>query len=122
MIVTVYRTSDGQEFDNLQDANEHQEQVDIKSGKALEYKLQKYKESYGYQALMRKHNLYEVGLWEVLGEDPNCDLGGPHHSPFLGRVDGRLDKVIEWAVMQPNFWQWGGGGRIAKTVDDVIKV
>lgn len=68
--------------------------------------------TYSGSKLLEKHQLSEEGTWEVRGEDPNCDLGGPHHEPFLGVYSGRLEDVIRMAVDLPGFWQWGGGGRI----------
>lgn len=64
--------------------------------------------------LLKKHSLNEVGTWQIYGEDPNCDFGGPHHEPELGIVTGKLDDVIKYAVELKGFWQWGGGGRIVK--------
>lgn len=62
--------------------------------------------------LLKKHDLSEIGEWEVFGEDPNCDFGGPHHEPFLGVFRGSLEDVIDIAVNLPGFWQWGSGGDI----------
>jgi hypothetical protein len=28
--------------------------------------------------LLEKHSVEEKGIWQIYGEDPNCDLGGPH--------------------------------------------
>lgn len=61
-----------------------------------------------------KYKMEEEGLWQVFGEDPNCDLGGSHHEPDLGFFSGKLKDVIATAVLLPNFWTWGGGGRIKK--------
>lgn len=71
--------------------------------------------TYSGKKLLQEHNLSEEGTWEVRGEDPNCDLGGSHHEPFLGIYSGRLEDVIRMAVELPGFWQWGGGGRIIPT-------
>lgn len=76
--------------------------------------------SYNYASLMKKYRLDEPGLWQVFGEDPNCDFGGSHVSPSLCFVEGTLNDVIEYAVELPNFWQWGAGGDIKKV--DNIKV
>jgi hypothetical protein len=54
--------------------------------------------------------LEKVATWQVLGEDPNCDMGGSHHQPTLGFFTGKLSDVITLAVNLPHFWQWGGGG------------
>ena len=34
------------------------------------------------------------GIWEARGEDPNCDLGGYHHTPLLGYFKGTLGDVM----------------------------
>lgn len=75
-------------------------------------KLEDYHNTYSYKELIKKHSLDEIGIWEIRGEDPNCDWGGSHHSPYLATVNGRLVDVIESAVELPNFWTWGGGGNI----------
>jgi hypothetical protein len=68
--------------------------------------------SYSGRELLKKHTLSTVGLWRIHGEDPNCDMGGHHHQPYLGTVEGTLKDVIEYAVELKGFWQWGGGGSI----------
>jgi hypothetical protein len=71
--------------------------------------ISNYKQTYQYQELLKEHNLSEYGIWEVRGEDPNCDLGGHHSQPFLGHFEGTLEDVLNIAVDLPNFWQWGAG-------------
>lgn len=71
--------------------------------------------------LLQKHSLTETGLWKILGEDPNCDMGGSHHQPDLGIVEGKLADVIAYAVTLPNFWQWGAGGNIKK-ISNIKKI
>jgi len=56
----------------------------------------------------------EEGVWEVKGEDPNCDMGGAHIMPLLGFFSGRHDEVVEYALTLPGFFQWGGGGSVKK--------
>jgi len=70
--------------------------------------------SYSGRRLLEQHLLSEKGIWEVRGEDPNCDMGGPHHQPFLGIFEGTLEDIIHYAVQMDGFWQWGGGGSIKK--------
>ena len=72
--------------------------------------IAKYKDGYNY-----KENPYpdnQVGVWEVRGEDPNCDFGGSHHSPYLGTFAGTLIDVVSMAVEMPQFWTWRDGGEI----------
>jgi hypothetical protein len=77
-------------------------------------KREQFLSGYSGQKLLEKHNLSEYGNWKIHGEDPNCDFGGHHHQPYLGTVEGTLDKVIDYAVNLPSFWQWGAGGEITK--------
>lgn len=72
--------------------------------------------SYSGQKLREKHSLDEEGTWRIRGEDPNCDLGGHHHQPELGTVEGKLRKVVEHAVQLSGFYTWGGGGDITKVI------
>lgn len=62
--------------------------------------------------LLETHKLSENGIWEIRGEDPNCDLGGHHYQPNLGTFEGKLEDVVLAAVDMPGFWTWGGGGDI----------
>lgn len=78
-------------------------------------KVAKYlKNTYNGQSLFQKHKLNETGVWEIYGEDPNCDLGGSHHTPKLGTFSGTLSNVLEIAVNLSDFYTWGGGGEICK--------
>lgn len=70
--------------------------------------------TYSGQELLKKHKLIDHGVWQVYGEDPNCDMGGCHSEPYLGTFEGRLSDVVEKAVTLPKFWCWGGGGSIKK--------
>lgn len=64
--------------------------------------------------LLSEHNLNEAGVWEILGEDPNCDLSGHHHQPQLAIVEGTLAQAIVCGVNLKGFWQWGAGGNFRK--------
>ena len=70
--------------------------------------------TYYGKRLLENHSLNESGMWQIFGEDPNCELAGPHHMPDLGIVEGKLKDVIEHAVNLSSFWCWGGGGEIRK--------
>lgn len=76
--------------------------------------LDNFKRTYSYRSLLEKHSLDEEGMWEIRGEDENCDLGGAHYMPRLGIVEGKLQDVINYAVALPRFWTWGAGGEITK--------
>lgn len=110
--VTKYIASDGKEFDTLSEAQAH----DKKHQNKLKKNYEKFLLTYNGKKLLAKHTLDEYGLWEVRGEDPNCDLGGHHHEPMIGVVEGKLRDVILWSVVHPIFWQWGSGGSISKYV------
>lgn len=79
------------------------------------------KDTYSGRKLLEKFTLESQGVWDIYGEDPNCDMGGPHHTPFLERVSGKLDDVFAYAETLPLFWQWGGGGEIKHYVEKGIK-
>jgi len=74
-----------------------------------EKEFRRLQNTYWYTSV-NKHPLNTYGVWLVRGEDPNCDMGGPHYMPTLGYFEGTLEQVLRKAVMLPNFWQWGGGG------------
>lgn len=74
----------------------------------------RYLKTWNGKILLDKYNLTAVGVWHIFGEDPNCDMGGPHHTPDLGYFEGKLEDVIHVAVELPQFWQWGGGGQIKR--------
>ena len=71
--------------------------------------------------LLKKYSLQRDGLWEIYGEDPNCDIAGTHINPKLDVVRGRLQDVIEHAVNLSKFWAWGSGGEIRLIDETQIK-
>ena len=84
--------------------------------------IAKYKNGYNY-----KENPYpdnQVGVWEVRGEDTNCDFGGSHHRPYIGTFSGTFIDVVSMAVEMPQFWTWGRGGEIklvtVKKIDSAV--
>lgn len=77
---------------------------------------------YGVQLLM-KHKLTDHGQWEIVGEDPNCDLAGTHINPHIAYVEGTLEEAIKYAVKQPKWYTWGGGGNIRPIMQkNIIKL
>lgn len=66
---------------------------------------------------MRDNNCLanDTGTWQVTGEvkDPSFFSRNPH-GPHLGFVTGQLADAVAWAVLQPNFFEWGAGGEIRK--------
>lgn len=83
---------------------------------------EKFTNTYSYKQLMKNHSLKDYGIWEILGEDPNCDMGGSHHQPSLEIVEGTLEKAIQYGVELPGFWQWGSGGNIIKRENQIKKL
>lgn len=106
----VWQTRDGEIFDDPIEADNWEDKLDRKEQNLYAQFLK----TYSGRDLLKKHRLGEHGTWEVRGEDPNCDLGGHHHSPYLFTAEGTLRKVIQKAVAYPNFWTWGAGGDIKK--------
>lgn len=117
---TVYTTTDGKTFDSLCKAQKHEDEtVNQVERDFIRYTTT----TYAGQKLLVEHSLTEYGIWEVRGEDPNCDFGGHHHEPKIGKVEGTLENAIRWAVAQSGFWQWGAGGSIKrKDNEKIIKV
>ena len=116
---TIYTTFDGKEFETFNEALNYET---ITRNKA-EQNFLAYKKTWDFQQIMKEHSLSDYGTWEVLGEDPNPDMGGPHRQPFLGFFEGKLEDVIKHAVMIEGFWSWGGGGSITqKTPPEVKKI
>lgn len=109
--VVTWKTDDGKIFDDPQKARDHEDKLE-KNRADEQYK--DFLDTYSGESLLKDHSLDEIGIWEVRGEDPNCDMGGVHHNPYIGTVQGCLDDVIKWAVVQPNFWEHGFGGEIEK--------
>lgn len=83
--------------------------------------VKRYMNTYTGKKLVTEHRPDEYGLWRILGEDPNCDLGGHHHQPELALVEGKLEDIIAYAVDLKGFWQWGSGGDIRR-VGKPVKV
>jgi hypothetical protein len=107
----TYTCSDGKTFTDEKLAEKYETEITQKSEAKYE---QWVRTSYGAKKLLAKHSLNEVGIWRILGEDPNCDFGGHHFQPELGAVEGKLEDAIRYAVKFPNFYTWGGGGDIQK--------
>lgn len=109
-----YETADGKLFDNEVDATDHEYKFFGEEQVKLIKNRETFLSRYSGQRLLENHSLTESGVWEVRGEDPNCDMGGYHHQPYIGTYHGTLNQVIDKAVMSPNFWNWGAGGSIKK--------
>jgi hypothetical protein len=65
------------------------------------------------------HAPSEYGVWQVHGEDPNCDLGGAHSNPLLGYFQGTFEDVCKHALTLQGFFQWGAGGYVIKANNGV---
>lgn len=103
-IVKTYTTIDGKEFNSFAEAYQHEQKV--------VNRIPKRKAEYIAKSKLSSSALSVYGVYEVRGEDPNCDMGGYHHEPYLGTVEGTLDEAIEWAVAQDGWEAWGGGGSV----------
>ena len=94
----------------------------IKNKPVIQEKIKDYLgRTYSGGQLLKKHTLDEKGLWKVRGEDPNCDLGGSHHQPDLGVVEGTLQEALEYALAHKDFYTWGGGGNFEKITTIKLK-
>lgn len=82
---------------------------------------ERYLKTWSGQQLLKKHSLNETGTWKILGEDPNCDMGGHHYQPELGLYEGKLEDVVRYGVELPRFWNWGGGGDFIK-LEKAVKI
>lgn len=81
--------------------------------------MKKYGKDLNYSTYSSKDGGYCV--YSVYGEDPNCDMGGPHSNPFLGNVEGSFKEVLEHAANNMNrFYSWGGGGYIVPKKNSTI--
>lgn len=99
------------------------EKLRLKKEANLKYQdndIEKFSTSYLGGQLLKKYSLDTEGVWEIKGEDPNCDLGGPHKNPSLGFFEGKLEDVIKTAVNMKGWYTWGSGGFITKIEDKII--
>ncbi len=104
----VFQAEDGQVFETASACQTHE----MLLARKRDDNLTKYKNGYSYQN--SKYSDNEYGTWQVYGEDPNCDFGGHHHSPYLATYQGKFIDVARKAVELVGFWQWGAGGEIRK--------
>lgn len=51
-------------------------------------------------------------IWDIFGEDPNCDWAGPHHEPRLATVEGTYEEAVAYAQTLPGWKNWGQGGKV----------
>lgn len=107
--VTKFYADDGTEFDTRAEAARHDFDAVVKAAdRYRDYVMH----SYSGTRVVKEHGLEKYGVWEVLGEDSNADLGGSHYQPSLGLFEGTLDQVIRKATSMNSFYTWGGGGSI----------
>lgn len=107
--IEQFEASDGAMFDSRAKAEAHEARI-----KPLSPFAKFWEKSYGGDSLRKAgHTLESVGVWRIEGEGP-VDFGSTGAPPYIATVSGSLRKAIEFAVMQPNFWGWGGGGYIRK--------
>jgi hypothetical protein len=106
----TYTCSDGKKFTDERLAEKHEAEIELKSKTKYEEWI---RTSYSGTKLLKNHSLSEVGFWRIRGEDTR-DMGGNHHQPDLGTVEGSLEEAIRYAVKLPEFYTWGAGGDIQK--------
>lgn len=103
---------------NAKPKRERHKMIEIESDPKIEKAIEHYLKSYHYQ-----HNAYSVneeGIFEVRGEDPNCDFGGPHHQPLLFVAQGKFIDILTRAVKTNNWMTCGSGGTITKLKIDKV--
>jgi hypothetical protein len=105
----VWQSNDGKCTGTKTEVEQYETQQIYEKEEKEEKEFRRLQNTYWYTSV-NKHPLNTYGVWLVRGEDPNCDMGGPHYMPTLGYFEGTLEQVLRKAVMLPKFWQWGGGG------------
>lgn len=73
---------------------------------AAEYIQANSRYAYKFGGSLPKLDTYAV--WEVRGADPNCDLGGSHHTPLIGYYEGKFEDVFNLAKTKSSCYGWGG--------------
>ncbi len=111
----VWQSDDGKIFNELSELITYEH----KEADKLVNKLDKVRESLIRHNYSRKPmpKDSDQGIWHIRGEDPNCDMHGPHVQPSLCYFKGNYKQAIEHAATLPAFFAWGTGGDI-----DLIKV
>lgn len=109
-IKQVFQTEDGVVHNSESEAKEYVNKLIGKD--KLDFK--NFCNGYSGRSLLKNHSLEEYGVWEIRGEDPNCDFGGYHHEPYLDTVECTLEKAIKYAITLDRWFTWGSGGSIKK--------
>lgn len=107
---TAFQSDDGKTYDTEIDAARADEAFRAESDHVFHFSR-----THSGQALLKKHNLSDFGVWRVEGEDANCDMGGYRDTPLLGYFEGTLEQVINYTYTLDRWMTWGGGGNITKT-------
>jgi hypothetical protein len=66
------------------------------------------------ERLYKTHRPDEEGVWRIVGEDANPDMGGHHYQPLLTNVEGAYADAVDMALSLDGFVSWGYGGDIEK--------
>lgn len=61
------------------------------------------------------------GIWDIRGEDPNCDFGGSHSEPHLGYAEGTLNDVAAFASTLKEISTWGSFGHL-RLISNIIEI
>jgi hypothetical protein len=66
------------------------------------------------ERLLKDRDPEAEGPWAVESEDMSVDGYRTRHN-HVGVVQGTYKEAVEWAVEQPEFYNYGPGGRLYKT-------
>jgi hypothetical protein len=75
-------------------------------------------QTYNGKALLKKHDLAEVGIWLVRPEE--CDQGDGRRiygQPDVGTYEGVLEDIIRYVARKPEFSNNAGVGTISKVTE-----
>jgi len=121
--MSIYNQIDAIDKEIAELTKRKKELIKLSEQKHEDPKIDEFLRTYSGKNLLTNHTLQEEGVWDVFGEDPNCDFGGSHHTPYLGTYEGKLENVLKVAVRLDRFWSWGGGGNIKKNeIPKIIKI
>ncbi|MGP1493765.1 MAG: hypothetical protein ACTTIS_00245 [Streptobacillus sp.] len=102
-ITTIYRTSDNQEFDDLQKAAKHQDNLDKKEeAEKILPKFEKFAGTITGKFLLSNHDLNEFNTW-VIHSVPKTLNKNTLVTPVLFIFKGELIEAIKYALKLKDF-------------------
>jgi hypothetical protein len=72
-------------------------------------------------ATFLKYTMDTHGVWQIRGEDPNCDSAGMHGKPHICYIEGTYEDAIKRAARAKDFFTFGSGGSIELIVVEKVK-